>query len=190
MTDFSHDIDNCLRVLAEGGIILYPTDTLWGLGCDATNGQAVQKIIDLKGKVENQGLIILLASERDVLKFVTQPDLSIFDYLNRAAKPTTVIYEGGTGVAENVLAADGSIAIRLVKEEFCKHLLKRLRKPLVSTSANMHGEPSPQNFSGISDEIKKQVDYVVHHRQNDNNNSSASAIIKWKNNAQPQIIRP
>ena len=190
MTDFSFDVDNCLKVLAAGGIILYPTDTLWGLGCDATNEAAVKKIIDLKGKEENKGLIILLTAERDVLKYVTQPDLAVFDYLHETQKPTTVIYDGGIGVADNVLAADGSIAIRLVKDEFCRNVIKRFRKPLVSTSANLHGEPSPQIFSDIVEKVKLQVDYIVKHRRDGLQPSAASSIIKWNNNSGAKIIRP
>jgi L-threonylcarbamoyladenylate synthase len=189
MDDFATDIEHCLKILSGGGVILYPTDTVWGLGCDATNEEAVQKIINLKGKQEKQGLIILLASERDVLKYVTQPDLSVFDYLNENPKPTTVIYTGGTGVAENVLASDGSIAIRLTADEFCRHLIKRYRKPLVSTSANLHGQPTPQTFAQVDDRIKQQVDYIVKHRQNDKKTAPASSIIKWISGSAPQIIR-
>src|SRR4051794_24328726 len=140
MTDFTDDIENCLRVLQDGGVILYPTDTIWGLGCDATNQRAVEKLITLKGKPPHKGLIVLLAGERDVLKYVANPDLAVFDYLHAAEKPTTVIYEHGLGMADEVLNEDGSVAIRLVKEDFCRHLLKRFKKPVVSTSANLHGK--------------------------------------------------
>lgn len=189
MTDFSDDLDRCLAVLETGGIILYPTDTLWGIGCDATNETAVRKLITLKGKKENNGLIMLLTGERDILKYVTQPDLSVFSFLDEMIKPTTVIYEGGTAVADDVLAADGSIAIRLVKDEFCRHLVKRFRKPIVSTSANFHGNPSPLSFDDIDKELQLKADYVVMHRRDDKNVYPASAIIKWRNNLPPQIIR-
>jgi L-threonylcarbamoyladenylate synthase len=190
MTDFTTDIEHCLKVLSEGGVILYPTDTVWGLGCDATNEQAVQKVIDLKGKEEKKGLILLLASEKDVLKYVTQLDLTVFDYLNETAKPTTVIYQGATGVAENVLASDGSVAIRLTQDEFCRHLIKRYRKPLVSTSANIHGGPTPETFAQVDDKIKEQVDYVVEHRRNDTRPNTSSSIIKWVSGSAPEILRP
>src|SRR4051812_37686761 len=181
MSDFTEDLENCLRVLQNGGVILYPTDTIWGLGCDATNDTAVDKLMKLKGKPPRKGLIVLLASERDVLQYVANPDLEVFDYLNTTQKPTTVIYEHGLGLADEVLNGDGSVAIRLVKEDFCRHLLKRFKKPVVSTSANMHGKPSPQNFAEISADIKIRVDYVVRFRQNDVIGQSASSIIKWQN---------
>ena len=179
MNVFSADLEQCLKVLSAGGLILYPTDTLWGLGCDATNASAVRKLMDLKGKPPQKGLIVLLASERDVLQYVANPDLEVFNYLEHLHKPTTVIYEQGLGVADEVLSSDGSIAIRLVKEDFCRHLLKRFKKPIVSTSANIHGQPSPQNFSSISDQIKIGVDYVVEFRQNEEFPQIASSIVRW-----------
>jgi L-threonylcarbamoyladenylate synthase len=181
MTDFTEDIENSLHVLHMGGVILYPTDTIWGLGCDATNEAAVEKLMNLKGKPPRKGLIILLANERDVLKYVANPDLEVFEYLNSTEKPTTVIYEHGLGLADEVLNDNGSVAIRLVKEDFCRHLLKRFKKPVVSTSANLHGQPSPQNFAEVSGVIKSGVDYVVRFRQNDTFQYSASSIIKWEN---------
>lgn len=189
MTDFSLDIEQCLEVLHKGGTILYPTDTIWGLGCDATNSAAVKKIMQLKGKPENKGLIVLVASERDILQYVAAPGPEVFHYLENTTKPTTIIYERGLNVADEVLNEDGSIAIRLVKEDFCRHLIKRFKKPIVSTSANVHGQPSPQNFKSISAEIKNAVNYVVSFGQSDEKKSSASAIIKWKN-GQFSIIRP
>jgi L-threonylcarbamoyladenylate synthase len=181
MTAFSDDIEQCLQALHKGEIILYPTDTIWGLGCDATNSTAVQKLMQLKGKPPRKGLIVLLASERDVLQYVASPDLELFDYLASLNKPTTVIYEHGLNVADDVLNEDGSIAIRLVSEDFCRHLLKRFKKPVVSTSANVHGQPSPQTFKNISSEIKSGAAYVVTFRQNEEFTNPASSIIKWKN---------
>ncbi len=181
MTDFTTDIEHCLEALHEGEIILYPTDTIWGLGCDATNASAVEKLMTIKGKPPGKGLIVLLASERDVLQYAASPDLEVFDYLAATAKPTTVIYEHGLNVAENVLNTDGSIAIRLVKDEFCRHLIKRFRKPVVSTSANLHGQPSPQNFSAISPQIKASVKYIVQFRREDEKMNKTSSIIRWKN---------
>lgn len=188
--DFVPDLEKCLEVLANGGIILYPTDTVWGLGCDATNDQAVQKLINLKGKQEQKGLIVLLSSEREVLHYVANPDLSVFDYLKKLSKPTTVIYNDGLGVAENVLNSDGSIAIRLPNDVFCRHLVKRFRKPIVSTSANFHGEPTPADFSSINPSLKNLVDYVVQYRQNELKSISSSSIIKWNSNGTATIIRP
>ncbi len=189
MTDFTPDVEKCLEVLASGGIILYPTDTVWGLGCDATNAQAVEKLLKLKGKPEQKGLIVILGSERDVLQYVANPDLSVFDHLQTLTKPTTVIYETGLGVADNVLNADGSIAIRLVAEDFCRHLVKRFRKPIVSTSANFHGEPSPPDFNSINKLLKQQVDYVVKYRQKENKPAAASSIIRFKKDGTFSVIR-
>jgi L-threonylcarbamoyladenylate synthase len=190
MTDFTPDLEKCLEVLSNGGIILYPTDTVWGLGCDATNEQAVDKLIALKGKPGQKGLIVLLASERDVLHYVASPDLAVFDYLQGLSKPTTVIYEHGLGVAENVLNGDGSIAIRLVNDEFCRHIVKRFRKPLVSTSANFHGAPSPLDFLSIDSSLKQLADYVVQYRQNDTGINTSSSIIKWNSDGTTTLIRP
>lgn len=189
MTDFSTDIDHCLDVLHKGGVILYPTDTIWGLGCDATNLTAVKNLIQIKGKPANKGLIVLLASERDILQYVAAPDPEVFNFLDKTTKPTTIIYEHGLNVADDVLNEDGSIAIRLVKEEFCRHLLKRFKKPVVSTSANLHGQPSPQNFRDISNKIKNGVNYVVSFGQDEIQEKKASAIFKWEK-GHPTIVRP
>jgi L-threonylcarbamoyladenylate synthase len=187
--DFTEDITRCLEVLQNGGLILYPTDTIWGIGCDGTNAAAVSKVFTLKKRVESKSLIVLLADERDLLKHVSQPDLRIFDYLKKVRKPTTVIYEGAIGLATNIISADGSVAIRLVKETFCKHLIKRFRRPLVSTSANISGEPSPHFFGEIPEEIKQGVDYVVNYRQDDTVEKEASALIRWNRDATATIIR-
>lgn len=181
MIEFKQDVEACLDILARGGVILYPTDTIWGLGCDATNPSAVNQLMQLKGKPPRKGLIVLSASEREILQYTANPDLEVFDYLNTVSKPTTVIYEHGLGFADEVLNEDGSVAIRLVKEEFCRHLLKRFRKPIVSTSANLHGQPSPHNFQDVSEVIKNGVDYVVKFRQNEEMQGISSSIISWKN---------
>jgi L-threonylcarbamoyladenylate synthase len=189
MMDFNEDLEKCLEVLANGGTLLYPTDTVWGLGCDATNTAAVQKLIGLKGKPDPKGLIVLLATERDVLKYVANPDLAVFDYLETCSKPTTVIYDTGLGVADNVLNADGSIAIRLVQDEFCRHLVRRFRKPIVSTSANFHGDPSPTTFSSINPQLMSRVDYTAHHRRNDNMQALPSSLIRWNRDSTITVIR-
>ena len=188
MTDFNNDIDQCLEVLRKGGIILYPTDTIWGLGCDATNAFAVENLIQIKGKPAGKGLIVLLASERDILRYVADPDPEVFNYLANTNKPTTVIYNQGLNVADEILNEDGSIAIRLVKEDFCRHLLKRFKKPIVSTSANIHGQPSPQNFEDVSSVIKSLVNYIVNIRQNDKEIILPSSLIKW-NNGKAIVVR-
>lgn len=189
MVNFENDIKECLRVLEAGGLILYPTDTIWGIGCDATNEQAVEKIFELKRRPDEKSMIILVADERDILQYVAAPDLQVFDYLEGTKKPTTVIYDGAIGLADNLIAADGSIAIRICREEFCRHLLKRFRKPIVSTSANISGQPSPKIFEEITDPIKEGVDYVVKYRQEDKAIAEPSSVLKW-HNGKIQILRP
>lgn len=186
---FEQDIEQCLRALKSGGLILYPTDTVWGIGCDATNKEAVAKVYALKQRSDSKALIVLVADERDVLQYTAAPDLAVFDYLQTVSKPTTVIYEGAIGLAENLVASDGSIGIRICDEAFCKHLIKRFRKPLVSTSANISGEPSPRIFSEIHDQIKNGVDYTVHYRQNDTRIAAPSSVIKWEN-GRLIVLRP
>ncbi len=179
--DFEQDIQSCLKVLAEGGLILYPTDTIWGIGCDATDPEAVEKIYTLKERPGQKALVVLVADERDILQYTAAPDLQVFDYLESLDQPTTVIYDHALGVADNLPAEDGSIAIRICKDDFCRHLLHRFRKPIVSTSANFSGQPAPKNFAAIDEGIKKAVDYVVKHRQDEESEGVASSIIKWEN---------
>ena len=179
MTDFLADIDKCIETLKAGGVILYPTDTVWGLGCDATNATAVEKIFRIKQRPQHKSLIVLLADERALLQYVAAPDLEVFNFLETVQKPTTVIYDGIIGLAENVPSEDGSVGIRIVKESFCKHLIKRFRKPIVSTSANISGEKTPAIYPEISKKIKESVDYIVQYRQDDTSVSAPSGIIKW-----------
>jgi len=179
--DFQPDIEPSLKTLESGGLILYPTDTIWGIGCDATNPDAVRKVYDLKQRADEKALIILVAEERDVLQYVAGADLAVFDHLQQSVKPTTVIYEGAIGLADNLIGQDGSIAIRICREPFCRHLLKRFRKPIVSTSANISGQPSAPFFDQVSAEIKSGVDYIVKYRQDDHTPAAPSSIIKWKN---------
>lgn len=188
MIDFLEDIEECLAVLKQGGTILYPTDTVWGLGCDATNLKAVEKIYEIKERPPNKSMIVLVADPRDVLHYVSNLDLRVFDYLENLEKPTTVIYEGAIGLADNVINADGSIAIRIVKDPFCKHLIKRLQRPIVSTSANISGEEAPVVFDDISPLIKQRVDYVVKYKQDNTVPVSPSSIIRW-NGGKVSIIR-
>ena len=151
-TDFGNDIEECISVLRNGGIILYPTDTIWGIGCDATNEKAVERIFQLKNRPDQKALIVLVADEMDVLKHVANTDLRVFDYVKQSPRPVTVVYEGAIGLADNLVGKDGSVAIRITDDTFCKHLIKRFRKPIVSTSANVSGEPPARYFSEIKDE--------------------------------------
>ena len=189
MVDFQNDIEQSLKVLKNGGLILYPTDTIWGIGCDATNARAVEKIYDLKRRPDEKAMIILVTGKREVLQYVASPDLQLFDHLQQAIKPTTVIYEGAMGIADNLIGKDGSIAIRICNETFCKHLIKRFRKPIVSTSANLSGQPMAKIYADINDEIKNGVDYVVKYRQQDETVAEPSSVIKW-NKGSVIVIRP
>lgn len=178
---FDAEVEAALAVLRSGGIILYPTDTIWGIGCDATDEKAVQKIFELKKREDSKSMIVLVADEREVLQFVAAPDLAVFDFVEKQSRPTTVIFEGAIGFPDNLIATDGSIAIRIVQDEFCRHLIRRLRKPIVSTSANVSGTISPRNFIEISGEIKSGVDHIVRWRQDDLSMAHASQIIRWEN---------
>ncbi|RYZ76917.1 MAG: threonylcarbamoyl-AMP synthase [Proteobacteria bacterium] len=187
--DFSVDLEKCLEVLHTGGIILYPTDTVWGLGCDATNASAVAKIFNLKKRAESKSMIVLIAEERNLIQYVASVDLAVFDYLDTVTKPTTVIYDGAIGLADNLVSADGSIGIRIVKEDFCRHLIKRFRKPIVSTSANIAGEPTAAFFDEVTTAIKDGVDYIVKYRQHDKTPAVPSSVVKWSSKG-VKIIRP
>jgi L-threonylcarbamoyladenylate synthase len=189
-TDFESDIEKALAALQQGGVILYPTDTIWGLGCDATNEAAIQKVYAIKNREDTKSLIILLADARDLLHYVAAPDPAVFDYIGQAQRPTTIIFQNAINLPEGLVAADGSIAIRIVQDTFCRHLIKRLRKPIVSTSANRSGAPSPQNFNAIADVIKNSVDYVVQWRQDDSKPAQPSQIIKWNKDGTTTVLRP
>lgn len=186
---FQEDVEACLQVLRRGGIILYPTDTIWGIGCDATSAAAVQRIYELKQRPANKSMIILLADEKDILQYVADPHPAIFEYLKTVDRPTTVIYAHALHLPDNLVNADGSIAIRIVREPFCRHLLKRFQKPLVSTSANLSGGPSPATFNDVPDAIKQGVDYVVRYRQDDTTPAQPSRIVKFTADGQLVVIR-
>jgi L-threonylcarbamoyladenylate synthase len=178
---FETEIEKALAILRAGGIILSPTDTVWGIGCDARNENAVQKIFDLKKRQESKSMIVLVADEREVLQYTASPDLAVFDFIEQQTRPTTVIFDGAIGFPDNLVAADGSVAIRIVQDEFCRHLIKRLRNPIVSTSANISGEPAPKAFKEISEKIKNGVDHIVQWRQDDDSFATPSQLIKWQN---------
>ncbi len=186
--DYKNDVEKCLEVLNNGGIILYPTDTIWGLGCDATNEKAVEKIVELKKRPAEKSFVVLVADEKDVLQYTASPDIAIFDYLETQNKPVTVIYEQALGIADNAIAKDGSIAIRICIEPFCKALIKRFRKPILSTSANFSGKIAPSIFPEIDDTIIRGVNYAVHYRRTDLKPAQASKIIRW-NNGELIVIR-
>lgn len=190
MVDFEDDIKNCIRVLQEGGSILYPTDTVWGLGCDALNETAVDKIFTIKNRPKEKSLIVLLAEAKDVLQFVAAPHPDIISILESFETPTTVIYEGALEFPDNVVHEDGTIAIRVTNDPFCKALIKRLRKPLVSTSANLSGEPTAASYGMINPTVIDNVDYVVKYRQDDNTPKQSSRIIRINDDGDIEVLRP
>jgi L-threonylcarbamoyladenylate synthase len=186
---FENDIERCIAVLQSGGSILYPTDTIWGIGCDATHEKAVANIYALKKRADEKSMIILLADEKELPYYIASGNPGIFDYVKGINKPTTVIYEAAQHLASNLINKDGSIAIRIVKDDFCKQLIRQFKKPIVSTSANISGYPPPGVFADIDAAIKNGVDYIVQHRQDDLTPASPSAIIKWKDDGSLHIIR-
>lgn len=183
------DLKNALEVLQNGGIILYPTDTIWGIGCDATNEAAVQKIFQIKKREDSKSMLVLMENANLLERYVEEVPEVAYDLIELSEKPVTIIYDGARNLAKNLIASDGSIGIRITSENFTRQLIQRLKKPIVSTSANVSGEPSPANFSEISDEIKSAVDYVVQYRQDDHTESVASSIIKLGRGGEVKIIR-
>ncbi len=189
MISMEEDIKNACRVMQEGGLILYPTDTIWGIGCDATDEEAVRKVYELKKRADNKAMLVLMDNPVKLETYVEDvPDIA-WNLIEVADKPLTIIYSKGKNLASNLLGADGSIGIRISQEAFSNKLCFQFRKPLVSTSANVSGEPSPANFSEISDEIKRGVDYIVNYRQDDMSKASPSSIIKLGSGGLFQIIR-
>lgn len=185
----NEDIKKACEVLNNGGLILYPTDTIWGIGCDATNEEAVQKVFDLKQRVDSKALIVMIDNTVKLDYYVEDvPELAI-DLIEMSEKPMTVIYDRGRNIASNLLAEDGSLAIRVTTERFSNELCKRFKKAIVSTSANVSGKASPSRFSEIDKEIITGVDYVVQYRQDDTSKAKASSIIKLKNDGEIKIIR-
>ncbi|MEI6574851.1 MAG: L-threonylcarbamoyladenylate synthase [Bacteroidota bacterium] len=183
------EIDKTLAVLKSGGVIVYPTDTVWGLGCDATNAVAVDKIYAIKGRQQNKSLIVLLDDVDKLQEYVIEVPAVAWDLLEQVDVPLTIVYPGGKNLAPNVLAADGSVAIRIVKEEFCRNLIRRLNNPLISTSANISGDPPPLTFRKISHAILEQVDYAVDWNRNTMNSASPSSIIKLGLDGQIELLR-
>ncbi len=184
----TEDVKTCTNILRKGGTILYPTDTIWGIGCDATNETAVKKIFEIKKRPTAKTMVILLSEISDLDTYADIPEVA-WDLVEYAEKPLTIVYPGAKRIASSLISEDGSIAIRVVKDEFCKMIINTIRKPLVSTSANISGESSPGFFDEISDEIKSKVDYVVPLRQHEHKKSVPSKIIKLGMNGLLEIIR-
>ena len=187
--DFREDIKEAVRVMRAGGIILYPTDTIWGLGCDATNEEAVKKIYALKQRPDSKSMLVLTDNEAKLERIVDEVPEVAYNLIEVAEKPLTIIYSGAKNLAPNLIAQDGSVGIRITKEPFSKALCEAFRMPIVSTSANISGQPSAQNFSEISEEIKQGVDYIVKYRQKDLSKAKPSSIIKLEKGGVVAIIR-
>lgn len=183
------DLNKALETLKNGGLILYPTDTIWGIGCDATNPEAVGKIYQLKGRDKTKSLIILLHNENQLASYVNDiPDVA-YQLIEYTDKPLTIVYSNAKNLAPNAIAADGSIGIRVVKHAFCEQLLQRFRKPIISTSANISGEPSAKDFDEISPEIKNGVDYIVAYDRDVKTDGRSSTIMKLDSSGKFEFIR-
>lgn len=183
------ELDKCLEVLQSGGLILYPTDTVWGIGCDATNEAAVAKIFALKRREDSKSMIVLLDQTGRLATYVREVPQQAYDLMELSEQPLTLVLDGARNVARNLVAPDGSIAIRIVLDDFCRNLVSRLRKPLVSTSANISGEKAPSGFSEISDEIKAGVDHIVSLRQDEESDAKPSTIMKVGLKGEIKMIR-
>lgn len=182
------EIESCLKILNEGGLILYPTDTVWGIGCDATNEEAVEKVYRLKQRPDSKALICLVSNIRMLERHVYEVPEPAYDLVELSTRPTTIIYDQPMNVAKNLVADDDTLAIRVASDEFCQRLTARMKRPLVSTSANISGRPTPGSFAEIDEEILKGVDYIVNlHREK--KNGPPSSIIKLGNNGLVKIIR-
>ena len=183
------EVTKAVEVLRQGGVTLYPTDTVWGIGCDATNEEAVRKVYALKQREEAKALICLVDSADRLARYVRRVPDVVWDMVDMATSPLTVIYEHASGLAPNLLAEDGTVGIRVTQEEFSKALCYRFQKPIVSTSANLSGEATPRTFGEISEEVKQAVDYVVRYNQRSKEKHQPSKIIKVKENGEFEILR-
>ncbi|MCQ2174680.1 MAG: threonylcarbamoyl-AMP synthase [Bacteroidales bacterium] len=187
--DCTEIVKRALEVLKEGGVILYPTDTVWGIGCDATNEEAVRKVFEIKKRADSKSLV-LLASDLDmVARFVREIPSIAIDLVEVNDRPMTIIYPQGQMLAPSTMAQDGSVGIRIPMSDFCRELVRKLRKPLVSTSANISGEPTPENFAGIPDKIKSAVDYIVPGELESESTGRPSQILKVGLKGEIEIIR-
>lgn len=188
-SEFGTDLAAALKVLRAGGVILYPTDTIWGLGCDATNAKAVRKIYEIKHRAENKSLIILVNSVAMLERYIENPPGVAIEMAELSEKPLTVVYDRGRNLAEGVASSDGSVGARICAEPFCDALIEALRKPLVSTSANISGSSSPAIYDEISEEVKVAADYVCLWRQDDRSRATPSPVIRISGNGIVKILR-
>ena len=186
--DFSLELQKTVEVLKNGGLILYPTDTVWGIGCDATNPEAVEKVYTLKQRTDSKSLICLVANDAMLERHIKNVSDLAYDIIDLATKPTTLIFDNPKEVAKNLIAKDNTLAVRIASDKFCRYLINKFNKPIVSTSANVSGKPTPKNKNEISNVILKGVDYIVN-LQPEQNFGSPSSIIKLSNNGTVKVIR-
>ena len=185
----NEDLKKACDVLRKGGLILYPTDTIWGIGCDATNEEAVQRVYTLKQRADNKAMLLLLGNEARLESYVQEVPEIAWSLIEVADRPLTLIYPGARNLAPNLIAEDGSVGIRITREEFSRRLCEQFHRPVVSTSANISGQPAPHTFQEIAEEIKQGVDYIVQYRQDDLTAAQPSSIIKLGAGGLFQIIR-
>lgn len=188
MNAFENEVDLCVKLLKEGKVIVYPTDTIWGIGCDATNSKAIDKIFKIKNRPQGQGLIILVDSIERLKEYVVDPSPVVADLISASKNPLSIVFKQSKGLAKN-LSSDGSVCIRVTSNEFCKAVIAKLGAPITSTSANLHGEPSPANFIDITEDLKKSVDYVVDLYHDEVVKPKASTIIRIKEDNTFDVLR-
>ena len=186
---FENDVKKCVSIIKEHGVILYPTDTIWGLGCDIKNEKAIEKIFKIKKRDKQKSFVILMTDVQQLSKYIANPPLEIDTILEQYTEPTTIIYPDAINLPNALIASDGSIAVRITKDTFCRSLIKRLRSPIVSTSANMSGDESPTFFKKIKKEIIQSADYVVKYKQDDETISFASSILKYEKDGSFKKLR-
>lgn len=189
LASYREDISKAVEVMTAGGVILYPTDTIWGIGCDATNAEAVKRVFEIKRRSDAKSLICLIDSDAKLQFYLNQVPEVAWELLDVADKPLTIIFDGARNLAPNVVAEDGSVALRITRELFSKQLCFRMKRAIVSTSANISGMPAPQCFSEISDDILSAVDYVCASRRNETCRCQPSGIIKLGSGGEVKIIR-
>lgn len=186
---FREDVRQAVAALRAGGVILYPTDTVWGLGCDATNAEAVAKIYAIKHRAESKSMLTLMRNEAMAERYVEEPEEIAFDLIRESVEPVTIIFDGAKGLAANLIAEDGSVGIRIPRERYCAELLRAFGKPIVSTSANVSGQASPALYGEIADEIKREADYVAEYRRDDMTRHKPSSVIKISKGGVFKILR-
>ncbi len=183
------DIKKALEVLWDGGVILYPTDTIWGIGCDATNEEAVKRVYEIKEREDSKSMLVLVDNANKIPSYIEEMPEIAWDLIEVADKPLTIIYTGAKNLAKNLLPEENTIGIRVSTEAFTQKLIQRFKKPIVSTSANISGKPSPSNFSEIDEELKKRVDYIVNYRQDEKKKFAPSGIIQLGFGGEVKILR-